>query len=331
MTSAPGFADIQDAARYLKGVAVHTPLLEAHAMGAALGCRLLVKAEVLQRTGSFKFRGAYNRIGRLSAEERARGVVAYSSGNHAQGVAAAATLVGTKSLIVMYSDAAAIKVANTGVLGGEVLFCDRRNENWEEVTARLAAERGLTPVTPCDDAHVIAGQGTVALELAAQARDMGAVPDILVVPCGGGGLTAGCAMAAKALLPKVAVYGVEPAGFDDTARSISAGQRVVNGADAATICDALTVSTPAAMTFAINRKLVDGMLTVSDPDVLAAMKRAFLDLKLVVEPGGAAALAALLAGKLDVRGKTVAVICSGGNVDPAIFARALPVGPGKGE
>jgi threonine dehydratase len=292
---------------------------------------LLVKAEVLQRTGSFKFRGAYNRIGRLTEAERARGVIAYSSGNHAQGVAAAAALVGAKSLIVMYSDAAAIKVANTKALGGEVLFCDRETDNWEDVTARLAAERGLTPVTPCDDAHVIAGQGTVALELAAQAGEMGAVPDIVVVPCGGGGLTAGCALAAKAVLPNASVYGVEPMGFDDTAGSIAAGRRVSNGADAATICDALTVSIPAAMTFAINRRLVDGMLAVSDADVLAAMKRAFLNLKLVVEPGGAAALAAVLAGRIDVRGKTVAVICSGGNVDPAVFMRALQAGMVDGE
>lgn len=323
MTHIPTYADILDAAKRLKGVAARTPLLEAHVMGAALGCRLFVKPEVLQRTGSFKFRGAYNSIGRLDETERNHGVVAYSSGNHAQGVAAAATMVGAPSVIVMPADAPAIKVANTKALGGEVVLYDRFKENREEIGQRIASERGLTLVKPYDDPYVIAGQGTAGLELVEQAKEMGTAPDIVVSPCGGGGLIAGCALAVKENLPNAAVYGAEPAGLDDTARSLSFGQRVSNNPKNTTICDALMAPMPGEITFEINRKLLTGAIAVTDDEVLSAMKRAFLDLKLVVEPGGAVALAAVLSGKIDVRGKTVAVVCSGGNVDPAMFERAL--------
>lgn len=323
MPHIPTFADVQDAAQRLKGMATRTPLVEAHAIGASLGCRLFVKPEVLQRTGSFKFRGAYNRISRLDEAERKRGVVAYSSGNHAQGVAAAATLVGAPSVIVMPADAPAIKIDNTKALGGEVVLYDRMEENREEIGQRLSSERGLTLVKPYDDPCVIAGQGTAGLELVEQAAELGAAPDIVVSPCGGGGLTAGCALAVKERLPNAMVFGAEPAGLDDTARSLAFGQRVANNPKATTICDALMAPTPGEITFEINRKLLAGAVAVTDPEVLSAMRRAFLDLKLVVEPGGAVALAAILSGKIDVRGKTVVVVCSGGNVDPAMFERAL--------
>jgi len=319
----PTFDDVVDAAGRLAGHAVSTPLLESPLLDERVGGRLLVKAEPLQRTGSFKFRGAYNRLVRLDAEARRRGVVAFSSGNHAQGVAAAAALLGIPATIVMPSDAPAVKLANTRAYGAEVVLYDRGRESREEIAKGLATKRGATLVPSHDDRYIVAGQGTVGLEIAAQAREAGTELDAVIVPCGGGGLISGCALALAAECPGVAVYAAEPAGFDDTKRSLEAGRRVANDPAATTICDALMLPTPGEMTFAINERLLAGGLAVGDDDARRAMKAAFRYLKLVVEPGGAVALAAVLAGAYPARGKTVAVVCSGGNVDADVFAAAL--------
>lgn len=319
----PDFAALEDAARRIAGLAVVTPLLESSLLNAALGGRLLVKAEPLQRTGSFKFRGAYNRISRLTAEERKRGVVAFSSGNHAQGVAAAAQIVGTPAVIVMPSDAPAIKVANTRAYGAEVVAYDRWRESREKIGRRITTERGAVLVPPYDDFHVIAGQGTVGLEIAAQARQLGVGLDAVLACASGGGLVAGIALAMERLAPTTQVYVCEPAGFDDHARSLAGGSRVSNPPGGNSICDALLSPSPGDITFAINSRLLRGGLVVSDDEVLKAMAVAFRDLKIVVEPGGAVGLAAVLSGKLPIEGRTIAVVCSGGNVDASTFARAL--------
>jgi threonine dehydratase len=319
----PGFAAIRDAADRIAGEARRTPLLESPLLNARLGGRLLVKAEPLQRTGSFKFRGAFNRISRLDGDERRRGVVAFSSGNHAQGVAAAAALVGAPAVIVMPSDAPAIKVANTRAYGAEVVSYDRLREDREEIGRRICAERGSILVPPYDDPHVIAGQGTVGLEIAEQAREMGVRLDAVAACASGGGLVAGVALALERESPGTEVHVCEPAGFDDHARSLAAGRRIANAPGASSICDALLAAMPGEITFPVNARLLRGGIAVGDDEVLAAIGVAFRDLKLVVEPGGAVALAAALTGRLPVAGRCVAVVCSGGNVDPATFARAL--------
>jgi threonine dehydratase len=319
----PQLADIRAAAARLEGRAVRTPLIESPVVNARLGGRLLVKPECLQRTGSFKFRGAFNAISQLDESKRRAGVVAFSSGNHAQGVAAAAQLLGIPATIVMPADAPAIKLANTRGYGAEVVLYDRRRESREAIAARVASERGSSLIPPYDDVRVIAGQGTVGLELAEQAEALGATLDAVVVPAGGGGLLAGTATAVAALSPATKLYSAEPLGFDDHRRSLAEGRRLENDADARSICDALQAPQPGEITFAINRRLLAGGLAVSDEEVLAAMRVAFADYKLVVEPGGAAALAAALSGKLDLKGKTVAVVASGGNVDAEVFAEAL--------
>ena len=321
--SLSNFADLEAAAERLAGHAVVTPLLSSPALDARIGGRILLKAETLQRTGSFKFRGAYNRISQIPEAERRAGVVSYSSGNHAQGVAAAAALLGVPATIVMPEDAPAIKLANTRGYGAEVVLYDRDTQVREEIGAELAARRGATMVRPYDDPAIIAGQGTCGLEIARQAAAQDAPLDALLVCCGGGALTAGCALALAELSPRTAVYTVEPEGFDDTARSLAGGARVANDPAARSFCDALLVPTPGELTFAINRRLLAGGLSVSDAEVAVAMVYAFKTLKLVVEPGGAVALAALLAGRFDARGKTVALTLSGGNVDPETYRRVL--------
>ncbi len=321
-SGAPGLAEIEAAAARLAGHAVLTPLLEYPALNERVGGRVLVKAETLQRTGSFKFRGAFNKISQIPEAVRAGGVIAYSSGNHAQGVAAAARLLGLAATIAMPSDAPAIKIENTKALGANVVFYDRHREAREEVAERLLAERKATLVRPYDDPDVIAGQGTCGLEIARQTEAAGARLDAALVCCGGGGLIAGTATALCGLNPGIAVYAVEPEGFDDTTRSLASGRRVSNDPAARSFCDALLVPTPGALTFSINRRLLAGGLVVGDQDVAQAMSFAFRVLKLVVEPGGAVALAALLAGKFDARGKTVAITLTGGNVDPATFVQA---------
>ncbi|HUZ74859.1 MAG TPA: threonine/serine dehydratase [Stellaceae bacterium] len=322
----PDISDIEAAAARLRGLAAATPLIESQAANARIGGRLLVKAESLQRTGAFKFRGAYNALSQLDADARRGGVVTYSSGNHAQGVAAAAQLLGMKATIVMPSDAPAIKVASTRFWGAEIVFYDRYAEEREAIATRIAAASGAVLLPPYDDPRVIAGQGTVGLELAAQAATLGARLDAVVVPCSGGGLVGGIALALAATCPETAVYAAEPAGLDDLRRSLAAGERVRNDPAARSICDALLAPTPGVLTFAIARRLLRGSLVVADDEVMDAMDVAFADYKLVAEPSGAAALAAVLTGRLAVAGRTVAVVLSGGNVDRAAFAGVLARG-----
>jgi threonine dehydratase len=319
----PDIDAIRAAAGRIAGQAVLTPLLESPAVNARLGGRLLIKAEPLQRTGSFKFRGAYNTLSQLSPEGRRKGVVTWSSGNHAQGVAAAAQVLGIPALIVMPKDAPAIKIANTRGYGAEIVLYDRIKESREDIGTRIAGERGATIVAPYDEPHVIAGQGTCGLEIAAQAKAREIRLDAVLVCCGGGGLTAGCATALAAESPDTKIYAVEPAGFDDTGRSLAAGHRVANAPEAKSFCDALLAPTPGELTFAINRRLLAGGFAVSDREAAQAMAVAFADFKLVVEPGGAVALAAVLSGKYPIKGKTVAVVASGGNVDRETFSQAL--------
>lgn len=326
MIAPPTFADVEAAASQLRGAAVLTPLLESPLANAELGGRLLVKAEPLQRTGSFKFRGAWNKISRLSAAQRDSGVVAYSSGNHAQAVAHAAALCGARATIVMPADAPAAKIEATRAYGAEVVLYDRLTESREAIGAAIARETGAVLVPPFDDPQIIAGQGTAGLEIVAQAKDAGAALDEVVVCASGGGLIAGIALAVKALSPATAVWGAEPAGFDDLARSLAAGVRVENAAKGGSIQDALLTPSPGAIPFEIHKTHVAGAVAVTDDEALAAMAFAFRYFRLVVEPGGAAALAAVLSGKRPIAGRTVAVVASGGNVDPEIFARALRVG-----
>jgi len=315
----PTFADVEAAAERLRSVTVRTPLLESAALNELVGGRVLLKAECLQRTGSFKFRGAYNTIRQVDAQA----VVAFSSGNHAQGGAAAARLLGKTATIVMPADAPAIKIESTRAYGAEVRLYDRKGESREAIGAEIAARTGAALIRPYDDPRIIAGQGTAGLELAAQARDLNARPEVALVPCGGGGLIAGCALALTHAFPGIAIHAVEPAGLDDTRRSLEAGARRANAPDATSIGDALLVPTPGELTFALNRRLLAGGLAVSDDEVRSAMAFAFRDLKLVVEPGGAVALAAVLSGKLLLAHRTAAVVLSGGNVDPALFAAAI--------
>lgn len=315
--------DIRDAVTVLEGMAVRTPLLESPVLNERVGARVLVKPEVLQRTGSFKFRGAYTKISRINASRRARGVVAYSSGNHAQGVAYAAALHNCPATIVMPSDAPNIKIENTRGYGAEVVLYDRYSESREEIGRRICEEKGATLVPPYDDTDIISGQGTVGLEIAEQLGDLKASADRVLSPCGGGGLISGTAVALDNCLSGVELWGVEPENFDDTARSLAAGERVANAPEARTICDALASPMPGEMTFSINSQLLNGCLVATESEVADAMVAAFETLKIVVEPGGAVALAAILAGHLDVRGQTLVVICSGGNVDPELFSRIL--------
>jgi len=317
------FADIEAAAARLEGLAVKTPLIESPALNHRLGARVLLKPETLQHAGAFKFRGAMNRISQLTAEERARGVVACSSGNHAQGVALVARMLGAPAVIVMPADAPAMKVANTRGYGAEVIHYDRYSEDRDAITREIAATRGMTIVWPFDDADIVAGQGTVGLELVGQAKAVGASLDVVLTPVGGGGLAAGVSTAVKQLLPGAAVYGVEPAAFDDTARSMVSGRRETIDPAARSICDALQTPSPGEITFAINRRTLDGVLTVTDAQAAEAIRYAYTTLKLVVEPGGVVGLAALLAGELDVSGQTVGIVLSGGNIDPALYSRIL--------
>ncbi|HXY90758.1 MAG TPA: threonine/serine dehydratase [Xanthobacteraceae bacterium] len=319
----PTAADVDDAARVLANVAVRTPLLSNAALDQATGGRVFLKAEIFQRTGSFKFRGAYNRIARIPAGERAGGVVAFSSGNHAQGVAAAAKLCGLPALIVMPADAPAAKIARTKSHGAEVVFYDREREDREEIGRKLARERGATLVPPFDDPFVIAGQGTIGREICEDLAALALAPEVVLMPASGGGLAAGISLAVKARHPAARILTVEPADYDDHARSFRAGKRVRGPHHAGSICDALLMPEPGKLTFEITRRLVGEGLAVTDDEVRAAMRFAFSELKAVVEPGGAVALAALLARKIDVGGKVAAAVLSGGNVDAKLFAETI--------
>ena len=317
-------ADIEAAAGRIRGLAVETPLIESQALNEKMGLRVLLKAETLQRVGAFKFRGAYNRLVQLDAAERARGVVAFSSGNHAQGVALAARLLGVPALIVMPKDAPAVKVAATKGYGAEVRFYDRLTDSREAIAAEIAQERGAVVVPAFDDPHIIAGQGTVGLELVAQARAAGATLDVVAAPISGGGLLAGLATAVKALSPQTAMVGVEPEAFDDTLKSLQAGARQTFKPTGRSLCDSLESPAPGELTFPVMQQTVANVALVSDREITEAMRYAFSTLKLVVEPGGVAALAALLAGKIDIAGKaSIALVLSGGNVDPEQFAQVI--------
>jgi len=317
------YSDIEAAAKAIDGVAVKTPLLESPLLNAALGCRLRVKAEPLQITGSFKFRGAYNAISRIPEARRASGVVAFSSGNHAQGVAAAASMLGLPAAILMPADAPKTKVRLTKDWGAEVILFDRFTQSREEMGAKLCADRGATLIKPYDDPLIMAGQGTLAREAMQACQADGWTPDMFLSPAGGGGLIAGCSTAVKALSPATDVYSVEPAGFDDTAKSLVKGGRVANDPKARSICDALLAPEPGDLTFQVNRRTLTAGLAVTDEEALTAMAVAFRYLKLVVEPGGAVALAAVISGKLDVKGKRVLVVASGGNADADVYEQAL--------
>ncbi|MEO0881968.1 MAG: threonine/serine dehydratase [Pseudomonadota bacterium] len=324
--SAPGSVsidDIEQASDRIRSFAIRTPLLRYVPLDERVGAKVYVKPENLQRSGSFKFRGAFNRLSKLSSEERAAGVVAWSSGNHAQGVAAAAEILGIPATIVMPEDAPAIKTDGTRGYGAEIISYDRYTEDREEIGAALAAERGAVLVPSYDDLDIIAGQGTCGLEIAQQTEDIGVTLDKLLVCCGGGGLIAGSSIAVKSANPYTEIYSVEPDDFNDHKRSLRSGHRESNDPDARSICDALLSPTPGALTFPINRTNLTGGLSVSDEEVRAAMRFAFLDMKLVIEPGGAVALAALLSGKLDFEGQSIGIVLSGGNVDPGVFAEII--------
>jgi len=319
----PTAADVDAAARRLAGIALHTPLVTSPVLDALTGARVFLKAETLQRTGSFKFRGAYNKLSSIPLAERAGGVVAFSSGNHAQGVAAAAQLLGMPAVIVMPADAPRPKRERTAALGAEVVLYDRVREDRQAIAREIAEKRHAALVPPYDDALVIAGQGTTGREIVDDLAAQGLAADVVAVTASGGGLTAGIALAVKARMPRARLFTAEPEGFDDHARSFRSGRRERNAAITGTICDALMAQTPGELTFAINRELVEQGAAVSDEEVAAAVAFAFRELKLVVEPGGAAALAALLSGKIDVKGKVAVAVLSGGNVDPDLFHRLV--------
>ena len=316
-------ADIDAAADVLKPYAVRTPLLSSPALDALTGARVFLKPEVLQRTGSFKFRGAFNKISSIPADKRGNGVVAFSSGNHAQGVAASAQIYGMPAVIVMPADAPLSKRERTMSYGAEVVLYDRLTEDREAIARGIARDRGATIVPPYDDPLIVAGQGTVGREIAEDLSARGIAPDIVMAPASGGGLIAGVATAIKARFPGTAVISAEPAGFDDHARSLAAGRREPHRAEGRTICDALMATIPGELTFAINMRLLASGVTADDAEVGHAVALLFREVKLVVEPGGAVALAALLAGRVDVAGKTVVVVLSGGNVDADMFARLI--------
>ncbi|MCL2124218.1 MAG: threonine/serine dehydratase, partial [Desulfovibrionaceae bacterium] len=298
------YADIVGAAQRLLPYAVRTPLLENPALNERLGGRVLIKNEALQRTGSFKFRGACNRALQLVSERKKGGVVAWSSGNHAQGIAAACAMLGIPATIVMPADAPLTKISGAKAYGATIRLYDRKKEDREALGREIAEKTGAVIVPPYDDPQVMAGQGTVGLELMEQAHALGLVPEYVLASSSGGGLVAGIATAVKEASPKTAVYAAEPEEFDELARSLRSGKREFNRQEAQSICDSLQAATPGRLTFPVNKRLLAGSLAVSDKEVLHAMKTSFEMLKLVMEPGGACPLAALLSGKLDIQGKT---------------------------
>jgi threonine dehydratase len=308
--------DVRAAAERLRGIAHHTPVHTSRTLNGMAGREIFLKCESFQRGGAFKFRGAYNAISRLSLAERAAGVAAFSSGNHAQGVALAAQLLGVPALICMPDDAPPVKLAATRGYGAEVAIYERATTDREAFARALATERGLTLIPPYDHADIIAGQGTTALELLEQVSDL----DTLVTPVGGGGLLGGCCVAAKGLRPNIRIFGVETEGADDVRQSLECGERVCI-APPATIADGIRTLAPGRLTFPIMQNSVEQVLVVSDEAVLDALRLLLLRLKLVVEPTGAVALAAVLAGLLPAECQRVGIVISGGNLDPALMAQ----------
>ena len=324
----PTFADIEDAAVRVKDVTVRTPLLRFDALDEAVGAPVWVKPETLQRTGSFKMRGAWNRISRIPEGDRSKGVVAFSSGNHAQGVAESARLLGMKATIVMPSDAPAAKIASTRRRGAEVRLYDRAKESREAIAAAIAGASGATTVRPFDDSWIMAGQGTAGLEAARDAAAMGVTFGSLICNASGGGLLAGMAVAFEGVSPDTEVYVAEPEGHDDLIRSLAARQIVSNAQGIRSIADALMSPEPGALTFEIHKRRVRGGFTASNDQLLDAMSFAFHNMKLVVEPGGANGLAVLLNNRAHFAARgPVLVVLSGGNVDADMFARAIARAP----
>lgn len=320
----PTYKDVKAAAERLSGITIRTPLLRSVELDRATDGRIWVKPECLQRSGSFKIRGAYNRLSALSEDERGRGVVAFSSGNHGQGVALAAKLLGIKATIVMPKQAPRIKIEKTRSHGAEIVFFDVRTESREEIAGEIAGRSGAVLVPSFDDAHVMAGQGTAAMEVIEDLAVRDVTLDAYVVCAGGGGLMAGTCLAFDALSPKTELYTAEPIGHDDHARSFAAGERQTNSARApASICDALLVPTPGKLTFAVNRRYVTGGVAVSETEVLDAVRFAADHLKLVAEPSGAVALAAVLSGKIETEGRKIGLVITGGNLDATDFADIL--------
>jgi threonine dehydratase len=316
------FPDLQEAQRRLGNLTAVTPLLEAPLLNEKLGFRLLVKAECLQVTGSFKARGALNNLLHLSQEKRALGVVAFSSGNHAQGVAYAAKVFNSPATIVMPKNAPALKIANTKAYGAEVLLYNPETQSREELGQKLADERGLTLIKPYDAVNTIAGQGTAGLEIADQCTGAGVIPDHVIVPCSGGGLAAGVTLAMKQLFPRTHMHTAEPEGFDDMRRSLASGHLEKNEKKTGSICDALLANTPGGITFSILKANNVTGYAVSDTEALKAMAVAARFFKLTLEPGGAVALATALF-KHDFKEKCVVAVASGGNADAAMVADAL--------
>lgn len=314
---------IRAAAERLAPHAVRTPLLEHPALNARVGGRVFLKCENLQHVGAFKFRGAYNKISQVDPKAFPGGVVACSSGNHAQGVAAAATLCGLRSAIVMPADAPAMKIARTKAFGGEVIAYDREREDRDAIARALCVERKAAYVHPFDDADVIAGQGTTGLEIMEEVARRGVTLDAVLVNVSGGGLASGITVAVKDASPSTEMWTVEPAGFDDFARSLASGKPERNERLSGSICDALMAESPGELTLTIGKALMAGGVAVTDAEAAAAVRFAFEELKLVLEPGGAAGLAAILTGKVPAKGRSVAVILSGGNADPARYARII--------
>jgi threo-3-hydroxy-L-aspartate ammonia-lyase len=320
---APTIEDVRSAAQRLRGVAHRTPVATSQTIDRIAGAEVFLKCENLQRAGAFKFRGAYNAVSRLTPEQLGRGVATYSSGNHAQAVALACRLLGTTALVVMPEDTPASKRAATEGYGAEVVTYDRYTQDRVALGRRIATERGLTIVPPYEDAHVIAGQGTVALELLEECEPL----DSIVIPVGGGGLLAGCSIAARAVSPTIGLIGVEPEDADDTKRSLAAGHQVSIPVSR-TIADGQAADIPGELTFSINRGLVDRIVVVSDDEICAAMVLVFERLKMVIEPSGASALAALLSGRCPTAGLRVGVVISGGNISAARFAELVTQRPG---
>jgi len=319
MTELPAFRDVRAAAKRIKGVVTRTSLLRSVELDRVTGDNIFIKPECLQLTGAFKFRGAYNRLSALSDAEKKRGVVAFSSGNHGQAVAYAAKLLGIAATIVMPENAPAIKIEKTRSHGPEIVLYDPKKEDREVLARAIADEGGQVVVPSYDDPYIIAGQGTAALEVIEDAPKL----DAYLSPVGGGGLLAGAVLAFEELSPETQLFSAEPESHNDHQRSFAAGTRVKLENPAPTICDALLPLTPGEMTFAITSRHVTGGVAVSDQEVRAAMRFAFENLKIVTEPGGAAALAAVLFGKIETKGKSIAVMISGGNVDPALFREIL--------
>ncbi|MEM7214222.1 MAG: threonine/serine dehydratase [Pseudomonadota bacterium] len=320
---APTIEDVKSAARVLQGKAFRTPLIQSEALDQATGAKIYIKPENLQRTGSFKFRGAFNAISRLSEEMRSRGIAASSSGNHAQGVAAAAAMFGSKATIVMPDDAPALKITRTRNHGAEVVFYDRATEDREAVVESVVEASGAVFIHPFNNTDVIAGQGTVGLEIAEDLVDADVTPDRVLVCTGGGGLTAGVALAVNSQFLDAKIHSVEPEGFDDYKRSLETGQIQANSRQAGSICDAILTPSPGSIGFEINREILSDGLVITDEQARAAVRFAYHDLKLVTEPGGAAALAGLLSNAERWTGETIVVVISGGNIDPPVFSEIL--------